>query len=277
MKTILSPFLCSLCMLWSGAAQAQADAPPLVLTISEGSSGTLDHAQYVAKYQGLGDAVSRALKAKISLVFTRDFELLEENMRAGRTDLVMFRASDFTARAMRDYGYSYISTAKPDGQCFIVVPKDSPLKTLADIKGKRIAMSEKSTYMSRFCTAELKSKGIALEKENVQFLREQNAIGLYLDSKLADVGAIASYSKLGAQWEKSGNRVLHKSVAQPYFPLVASKKIRPEQLKAIQAELLALSSSDPGREALKRMGIESFDTGSEARLRELLKWLNPQP
>jgi hypothetical protein len=26
---------------------------------------------------------------------------------------------------MRDYGYSYISSSKPDGQCLIIVPKDS--------------------------------------------------------------------------------------------------------------------------------------------------------
>jgi len=274
MKTILIPVVCSLCMLWSGTVQAQTDAAPLLLSVSEGSSGGLDHAQAFIKYQGLVDVISRAMKAKVSLVFTREFEQLEDGMRTSRFDFVMARPSDYPARGMRDYGYSYISSAKPDGQCFIIVPKDSPLKVLADIKGKRIAMPDKVSYLSRFCAAELKSKGIALEKENVRFLREQGAVGFYLDSKLADVGGIASYSKLAAKWEKDGNRVLYKSVAQPYFPLVASKKIRPEQLQAIQAELLALSTSDPGRETLKRMGIEGFDTASEARLRELLKWLN---
>ena len=274
MKTIFIPFICSLCVLWSGAVQAQADASPLLLSVSEGSSGGLDHAQAFIKYQGLVEVISRAMKTKVSLVFTREFEQLEDGMRTSRFDFVMARPSDYPARGMRDYGYSYISSATPDGQCVIIVPKNSPLKALADIKGKRIAMPDKVSYLSRFCAAELKSKGIALEKENVQFLREQGAVGFYLDSKLADVGGIASYSKLAAKWEKDGNRVLYKSAAQPYFPRVASKKIRPEQLQAIQAELLARSASDPGRETLKRMGIESFDTGSEARLRELLKWLN---
>lgn len=274
MKPILIPLMCSLSVFWAGAVGAQTEAPPLLLSISEGSSsGALDHARYAAKYQGLADVMSRALKTKVSLAVTRDLEQMQDNIRAGRADLVMFRASDFMARAMRDYGYIYISTAKPDGQCVVIVPKGSALKSLADIKGKRIAMPDKPTYMSRFCTADFKTQGISLEKENVQSMREQSAIGMYLENGLADVGAVASYSKIAAKWEKDGNRVLYRSMAQPYFPLVASKKIRPEQIKAIQTELLALPGSDSGRELLKRLEIDGFDTGSEARLRDLPKWL----
>lgn len=274
MKRIWMILACSLSLLWaSPGVQAQADAAPLTLGVSEGSSGGLDHAQALAKYQGLAEAIGRAVKGKVSVVLAREFAQMEEGMRSGRFAFVIARPSDYPARAMRDYGYGYIASAKPDGQCFIIVPKDSPLKTLADIKGKRIALPEKISYMSRFCTAELKSKGIALDKENVQFLREQAAVGFYLENKLADVGGIASYSGLAQKWEKDGHRVLHKSVAQPYFPLVGNKTITPAQLKAIQAELLALSDSESGREVLKRIGIERFDTGSEERLREFLKWL----
>lgn len=275
MKPILIQMICSLSLVWAGAVQAQAEAPPLILSVSEGSSsGGLAHAEYVAKYRGMADLIGHALKTKVALVVARDLEHMQENIRSGRSDFVMFRSSDFTARAMRDYGYSYISTAKPDGQCLVIAPKDSPLRSLADIKGKRIAMPEKATYMSRFCTADLKNQGVALDKEQVQFLRDQSAIGFYLESKLADVGAVASYSKVGAKWEKAGNRVLYRSVAQPYFPLVAGKKIRPDQIKAIQAELLALPGSEAGRDMLKRLDIERFDVGSEPRLRELLKWLD---
>ena len=45
-------------------------------------------------------------------------------------------------------------------------------------------------------------------------------------------------------------------------------------LDNIQAELLALPDSETGKEVLKRIGIEQFDTASEPRMRELLKWLN---
>jgi len=272
MKRILMALIWALPVLWTGAAQAQAQQ--LVLGVSEGTSGGLDHAQVITKYQGLAEVIGRAIKTKVSVVFAREFRQLEEGMQTGRFDFVIARPSDYPARGMRDYGYSYLASAKPDGQCLIIVPKDSPLKSLSEIKGKRIVLPEQVAYMSRFCAAELRDKGIALDKERVQFVREQAAVGFYLDNKFADVGGVASYSGLARKWEKDGNRVLHKSIAQPYFPLIANKKIRPEQLKAIQTELLALPDSEAGRELLKRIGIERFDTSSELRMRELLKWLN---
>lgn len=274
MKAVWMTLILGACMIWTGLVRAQPQAQQLVLGISEGTSGGLDHAQVIAKYQGLAEVVARAMKAKVSVVFAREFKQLEEGMQTGRFDFVMARPSDYPARGMRDYGYSYIASTKPDGQCFIIVPKGSTLKSIVDVKGKRIALPEQVAYMSRFCSAELRNQGIGLDKENVQFVREQAAVGFYLDNKFADVGGVASYSGIAKKWEKDGNRILHKSVAQPYFPLVAHKRIRPEQIKAMQAELLALPDSESGKEVLKRIGIQQFDTGSEARMRELLKWLD---
>ena len=228
----------------------------------------------IPKYQGLAEVMGRAIKAKVSVVFVREFKQLEEGMQSGRFDFVMARPSDYPARGMRDYGYSYIASTKPDGQCLIIVPKGSELKSIQEVKGKRIALPEQIAYMSRFCVAALRDQGIQVGQENVQFVREQAAVGFYLDNKFADVGGVASYSGIAKKWEKDGNRILYKSVAQPYFPLVAHKRIKPDQLRAIQAELLALPDSEAGKDVLKRIGIEQFDTSSEPRMRELLKWLN---
>lgn len=251
---------------------SQADSD-LVLAVSEGTSGGLDHAQVIAKYKGLADALGRGMKTTVNVVFIREFSALEEGLKTSRFAFVIARPSDYPARGMRDHGYNYVASAKPDGQCYIVVGKGSPLKTLDDIKGKKIVMPEKAAYMSRFCAAELRDKGIDLGKENVQYVREQAAVGFYLDNKFAEVGAIASYSGIGKKWEADGNRILHKSVAQPYFPLVAYGKIRPDQIQAVQKELLALSNSESGQELLKRIGVKEFDTGAEDRMRALLKWM----
>ena len=270
MKRHLALLVLAFNLMTSLPAQADND---LVLAVSEGSSGGLDHAQVIAKYKGLADAIGRGMKTTVNVVFIREFSALEDGLKNSRFAFVIARPSDYPARGMRDYGYNYVASAKPDGQCYIVVAKGSPLKTLDDIKGKKIVMPEKAAYMSRFCAAELRDKGIDLGKENVQYVREQAAVGFYLDNKFAEVGAIASYSGIGKKWEADGNRILHKSVAQPYFPLVAYGKIRPDQIQAVQKELLALSNSESGQELLKRIGVKEFDTGAEDRMRALLKWM----
>lgn len=257
-------------LTFQGAAQAQSQ---LVLAISEGTSGGLDHAQVIAKYQDLANAIGNALKTKVSVVFAREFSTLENGMKEGKFDFVMARHSDYPARGMRDNGYHYVASAKPDGQCLIIVPQSSPIKKLDDARGKRFVMPEQVSYMARFCRAELRDRGIDLAKENVQYVREQAAVPFYMSNNFADVGAIASYSGPAKKLDKDGFRVLHSSVAQPYFPLVAHGRFKPEQLKAIQRELESLPDKPGGPEFLKRIGIAGFDTDSEARMKELLAWL----
>ena len=257
------------------SAASPSMAVNLTMGISEGTSGGLDHAQVIAKYQPLANVISQALNAKVDVVFIREFKALEDGMKTGRFDFVMARPSDYPARGLRDYGYHFIASAKPDGQCLIVVPKDSPIKTLAEAKGKRFVMPEKVSYMSRFCHAELRDQGIDLLKEKVQYVREQGAVTFYMLNHFSDVGGLASYSGASAKWIKDGNRVLHKSVAQPYFPLIASGQFSEAQVQTIRKSVLSLQDNEAGQAVLKTVGVERFEGGNgDKRLRELLKWLD---
>ncbi len=262
--------LASLLLAFSARAESE-----LTLAVSEGTSGGLDHGRVILKYGGLADAIGRAAKRRVQVVFAREFSALDDGMRSGRFDLVLARPSDYPARAVRDHGYQFVASARPDGHCLVITRQDSPLKTLDQAKGARWALPEQVSYMTKFCTAELRDRGIVVANEKVQYLREQAAVTFYLDQKLADVGAIASYSGPAKSLEKSGHRVLHKSVAQPFFPLVAGKRITPEQVRAIQAELASLGQSESGRAVLKTVGVQSFDASSGERLNALLTWLGP--
>jgi len=267
--------LATLLLAATAALPLAAQARNYLLGVSEGTSGGTDHARVVLKYGGLAAALEKALGDghQVNVVFVREFAQLEEGMKSGRLDLAMARPSDYPARGLRDYGYRYVASARPDGQCLIVVGKDSAIKTLADIKGQKIVMPEKVAYMTKFCTAELRNQGIDLAREDVNYVREQEAVTFYVDNGFAKVGAIASYSGAARKWVKAGGTILHKSVTQPYFPLVAGKVFSSEQIGAMQKTLLALPNSAEGQEVLKSIGIQGFDTGTEAKLRQLLDWL----
>ena len=227
----------------------------------------------VAKYGGLANVIGDAIKRRVVVVFVREFAQLEEGMKSGRFDFVMARPSDYPARGVRNYGYRYVAHAKPDGQCLLIVPKASGLKSLAEARGKRWVLPEQAAYMTKFCTAELRDQGIDLAREKVTYVREQSSIGSYLESNLADVGGVASYSGLAGNWQKAGNPVLHKSVPQPYFPLIAGKAVTPPQVQAIQKQLADVENVATGADILKLIGIAGFDTSGQQRLGELLAWL----
>ncbi len=255
------------------AAQPAPDASEVVLGISEGTSGGTDHARVIAKYGDLAQAIGAATKQKVSVVFIREFAQLEEGMRTGRLNYVMARPSDFPARGVQNYGYRFVASGKPEGQCMLFVRKGSPITTLEQAKGKRWVLPEQVSYMARFCTAELRDRGIVIGSEKAQYVREQAAVKFYLDNNFGDVGAVASYSGARKEFEKDGAVLIHKSVPQPYFPLIANGKVSPAQVAAIQKALLQLKDSEAGQATLQRIGIKEFDVSTESRLRELLAWL----
>ena len=262
-----------LALLLAAVAGNTGAEEALTLGISEGTSGGLDHAQVIAKYQGLADTIGKAVKRKVQVVFVREFAQLEEGMATGRLDLVMARPSDYPARGVSKHGYKFVVSARPDGNCLLVVPKDSPLKTLNDAKGKRWVFPETAAYMTKFCTAELRDRGIVLAKQNVKYVREQAAITFFLENKFADVGGIASYSGPAKSLDKDGFRVLHKSVPQPYFPLVAGKRVTDLEVAKMQATLTALGSSPDDAALLKTVGVQGFEASGPERLDKLLAWL----
>ncbi|MBK0394773.1 phosphate/phosphite/phosphonate ABC transporter substrate-binding protein [Ramlibacter algicola] len=275
MKRFVAAFLGALAFAIAPSASAQGR--DWVLAVSEGTSGGTDHAQVIAKYGGLARVIGDAAKHRVLVVFVREFAPLEEGMKAGRFDFVMARPSDYPARGLRNYGYRYVAHANPDGQCLIVVPKTSPLKTLADARGKRWVVPEKVAYMAKFCRAELRDQGINLDSETVSYVREQATVGQYLEGGFADVGAIASYSGLAKSWQKAGHTVLHRSVPQPYFPLIASKSVAPRQIEAVQKQLEAIGTLPAGPEVLQSIGIAGFAVDGEKRLGGLLAWLEKKP
>jgi phosphonate transport system substrate-binding protein len=259
--------------LYCAAAPAHSEQSDLVMAVSEGSSGGLDHAQANAKYRALADFIGKAIKRKVNIVFAREFSFLEEGIKNQRFDLLFARPSDYPARAIRDHRFQYVAHTNPDGQCYVVVRKDSPIKTLAQAKGKKWVFPEEVSYMAKFCKAALRDQGINMGGEKIVYTREQAFVEKYLAADFAQVGVVASYSGAGRNWEKRGDVVLHKSTPQPYFPLVANQKLDAASLNALQVALAGLHTSAEGKATLENLGLSKFDITGAARLAALNTWL----
>lgn len=251
----------------------------LLFAVSEGTSGggsAITDEQIAAKYRPLTDVMQQALGQPVRVKYVRDFRALENGMKAGLFDLVIARPSDYPARGVRDYGYRAVTTTQPDGHCLLVVPKDSPYKSLADVKdigNKRLILPEDIAYMATFCTAELRDRGLRVQPNQTYYVREQAAIPFSLQNKLAQIGGIASYSGAAKRLEQDGLRVLHSSRAQPFLPLIASSRITPEQVARLRSAMVALADTPQGASQLAAIGLKNFDTDPQPRLLALLQWL----
>ena len=245
----------------------------VVLAINEGASGSLTATDIFFRYEEFKPVVENALGTQLVLVAVRSTKELRNAVASGAYTLVMSRPADVLAEAIRDHGYQAVVTAKEPAYALFIVNKDSPLKTIADIQGKRIVTPDRYAYMWRIANAMMRDNRLSLEEEQVRNMGDQAAIGWSMEERFFDVGVVSSTSGVGRTWEKKGGRVLARSREVPNTPIIASQKISPAQIQRLRAALVALESTGSGAGILKKMGINGFRETSSQTFLDLLKWL----
>lgn len=271
MRTSLFALLLSMQLLLPSLSRAQEK--PLILAISEGTSGVIDSAEVSLKYAPLADLIAGVMKRKVTVLMARDFKRLEQSLSRHDYDFLMARPSDYPARAIRDHGYQYVASAMPEGYCAFIAKPGSTYKSMEDVKGKSIGLPEKAAYMSRFCAAELRDRGITVATEKVHYMRDQEALVFSVKNGLIDVVGVASYSRAFQEWVAAGNPILHRSGTQPYLPIVAAPRISAAQVEQIQLAFQQLNTTGTAGTGFRKIGIEKFTTNTRPQLNSLLQWL----
>lgn len=244
-----------------------------LLAINEGGAANADAAETFLRYQEFSQIVSKALGSPVVIVAVRDRNLLLEALKKHTYALLLARPNDVPAEAIRDYGYQPVVAARESSQALFIVNKDSPLKSIADVKGKSIVTPDQYSNIWRVANAMLRDSKISMKGEKVRAMRDQAAIGWSMENGFFDVAVVNSISGVGRTWEKKGGRVIARSPDLPNMPMIASSEISAAQIAKIRAALVALDSSENGQEALKKIGITGFREASSPEFLDFLKWL----
>jgi ABC-type phosphate/phosphonate transport system substrate-binding protein len=280
-RPIWAPFLlCATALAASVGAFAQKPAPKgdqgqLIFAINEGGSGNLDATEVLLRWEDFTKIVEKVLGARVTMVAVRDVQTFQRSLETGAYALALSRPADALAQAVRDYGYTPVAVSREPAYCLFIVPKDSPLKSIADVHGKRIVTPDRYAYMWRVANAMLRDNRITMAREQVKAMRDQAAIAWAMENNFFDVGVVASWSPAGRTWEKNGGRVIAMSPEIPNTPVIASRKISPAQIAKLRDTLIALDSSEEGKAVLKRINVAAFKPTSPKVFIDLLSWLGP--
>jgi phosphonate transport system substrate-binding protein len=246
---------------------------PLLLAANEGAAGNVDAIEIARRYESFKQIIEKTLGVPIALVAVRDATVLRGSVETHAYTLVLSRPVDILAEAIRDFGYQPVVVAKETGNALFIVPKDSPIRTIAQIRGKSIVTPDRYSYMWRIAAAMMRDNNISISEQKVRTMRDQAAIGWSMENGFFDVGVVASFSGVGRTWEKRGGRVIAKSRDLPTVPLIASPKLSAAQVAKLRAALIALDSSESGKAILKQIGVAGFMETSPDPFLDLLKWL----
>jgi ABC-type phosphate/phosphonate transport system substrate-binding protein len=279
-NAVIARLLCAAALALSANALAQkpsakSDPKQLIFAINEGGSGNLDATEIFLRWEDFSKILEKALGTHLTLVAVRDIQVLQHSLETGAYALVLSRPADVLAQAVREYGYQPVVMSTEPAHALFIVNKESPLKTLADVRGKRIVTPDRYAYMWRIAYAMLRDSQIAMAKEQVRAMRDQAAIAWSMENGFFDVGVVASFSPAGRTWEKKGGRVIARSPAVPNTPLIASPKITSAQITRVRAALVGLDSTEDGKAILKRINVAGFKEASPQAFIDLLAWLGP--
>lgn len=134
---------------------------------------------------------------------------------------------------------------------YFIVRQDSPLKSLAGLKGKRMAFGDRDSTMSHLVPQYLLEKaGVPLDKlAEYKFLGSHNNVVLAVLSGDFDAGAVKD--EVFDKYAKQGLRALADT---PYYSdhvFVTRSTLAPGTIQALRSAMLKLKDTPGGREILE--------------------------
>lgn len=187
-----------------------------------------------------------------------------------------YMAGDYDMAFVQPYFYAvldkkkhYRAHAREDGslQGIFIVAKDSPLKTLADLRGKRVAFPSPNSFAATLLTKQdLRKAGVDPEKGiSAQYMGSQDAVYEALLSGGADCGAgIPRTLDQLPEERRSLLRVLHKTAPSVGFAVSALGKMPSEDAAKVAAALIELSTEEQGKALLKAANVKGFVPAKDA-------------
>ncbi|MEO5770761.1 MAG: PhnD/SsuA/transferrin family substrate-binding protein [Burkholderiaceae bacterium] len=255
-------------MLTSAWAQA------LVFAINEGVTYRVSNDEIRSRYAAIAADLSKLLKQPVTLEPIGHYPTLRQGLADKAYDIALVHPAHLSITAMKNSGYHLVAVAKgfEKYQANFLVRADSPLKSLADLKGKRLGAPDEDSITSWMVRATLRDAKVDNKSLEMTYTRYQDAVPFFVENHLTHVGATAANSVI-KEWQAKGGKVLAQSKTVPIKHVIAGASISPEQVLALREYFTTLDASEEGRKKLEPSKLRGFATYDEAAMMALGQWL----
>lgn len=249
-------------------------ADPIVFAVNEGVTYRTSTADFRERFEAVGEDLSKLLKTPVSIQSVPAYADLQKGLQETKYGLAWVHPAHHAVRAMTRSGYRLVCVTKgfQDYRARFLVAAGSPVKTLADLKGKTVGAPDSDSITSVLTRATLRDAGLGDGITKVQYVRYQDAVPFMVENGLAAAGVSASGAVVKA-WTEKGGSVVATSKPVPIKQMLASPQLTPAQLAAVQEYLLGLEAAKEGPARLAAFKVTGFAQADEGQLKELGAWL----
>jgi phosphonate transport system substrate-binding protein len=224
--------------------------------------------------------LEKRLGMPVELVVGANYAATGEALRFGRIDIAYLGPVTYILQSRRarlePFARPTHADVGPTFQAVIIVPKDSPAKTLADLKGKEVAFgdpaSTSGTWVPRY---QLLEAGLAAERDyTLRVLGAHDAVALAVAHHKVAAGGLSMpiYLRLLDEGKIDANavRVLAESLPIPEYMWTFREGLDPAFREEVRKAFVDLN--DP--EALKVFRAVAFIPAVDSDVDRVRRWID---
>jgi len=267
------------CAAYGMTAHAQNLDPKtlrVALLPDENASTIIQNAQPLKAY------LEKALNRNIELVVTTDYSSMIEAMRFGRIEIAYFGPLSYVLAKSKSDIEAFavgVSNGSPTYTSVVITQADSPVKQLADIKGKVMAYGDQASTSSHLVPrAMIEDAGLVAERDyRTVYVGAHDAVARAVETGKASAGALSRpiYESLLKSKKIDGAKVRVVAETQPIpnYPMAMQAKLAPQLKEQIRSAFVNLK--DPAiLKTFRAQGFVATNDNAYDVLRTTAKVLN---
>ena len=253
-KRLFAPVVTLAILLFLNGWPAAAQSPePLKLCVHP----YLSASELVKRYTPLAEYLGRQLGRPVMLEIGSSYDAHIHRIANGIIDIAFMGPASYV-KLTSQYGMRPLLAAfkTKEGKFFhghIIVRKDSPITSLAQLKGKRFVFGDRASTLSHIVPRYMLLKAGIDEKQfsQVSYVANHDNIALSILAGGFDAGAVKE--EVFLQYQPQGLRSLARSAPIIDHVFIARDNLPKETVQALRKAFLRLSDSAEGRQIISGM------------------------
>jgi phosphonate transport system substrate-binding protein len=254
--------LCLIMPMYGQAEQEQDDEKNVQKPLVFGFLPILSTQRLVSRFGPMVDYLSEQLGRPVRLETAPDFAEFYRRTNDKRYDLI-FTAPHFYYMAQRQAGYRVVvRVGAPEMHAIIVVPTDSKLTSLQDLRNKRLATVDSLSLATVLVRNELQEAGIDPDRDiTLVTTPTHNASLISAYKNITDAASLMAIPYKRTRPEiKTSLRIIARTQGTPHMPIAVASRLSDQESSIIRDSLLSLKETEEGRVLLKHLAWPGFAT-----------------
>lgn len=248
------------CMLLAAAMPTRAqDGERSARPLTMGIVPYLSTRNLLAIHQPLARSLEASLQQPVQIQTAPDFDTFVKRLVSGDYDLAI-APPHYARLAIKEFGYHALLAHKAPIRGVLVNSRQQPLASLDDLRGKAIAIADRSALLVILGAAALADLGLREDKDYrfVEAPSHASALHSALSGKAA-AALVTQTALLVAPPELQRDAVIWRELAQiPGQFYIAHNRLPEARQKAIKAAMLAFERSADGQAFFDKTRNEGF-------------------